>query len=136
MGMRKTAIFLASGFVGWMLCFATMGFGMATMSLDNALIVHAIAAPFIFGAVSSVYFTRFGYTAPFATATIFVGVVITMDFFVVALLINRSLAMFASPIGTWVPFGLIFTSTYVMGRNHSRRSVGIETSASYEKRLA
>lgn len=45
MGLRKPTIFLASGFVGWMLCFATMGLGMATMSLDNALIVHAIAAP-------------------------------------------------------------------------------------------
>ena len=86
--------------------------------------------------MSLVYFTRFGYAAPLATATIFVGVVITMDFFVVAMLINRSLAMFASPIGTWVPFGLTFTSTYMTGRYQSRCSAPIETSANYEKRLA
>jgi hypothetical protein len=41
--------------------------------------------------------------------------VIAADFFVVALLINRSLEMFASLLGTWIPFALIFTSTYVTG---------------------
>ncbi len=38
-----------------------------------------------------------------------------MDFFVVALLINRSLEMFASPLGTWIPFALIFVSTWLTG---------------------
>jgi hypothetical protein len=38
-----------------------------------------------------------------------------VDFFVVALLINRSLDMFASLLGTWIPFALIFTSTYLTG---------------------
>jgi hypothetical protein len=41
--------------------------------------------------------------------------VIAVDFFVVALLINRSLEMFASLLGTWIPFALIFTSTYLTG---------------------
>jgi hypothetical protein len=112
---------LAAGFVGWFLCFATMGMGMALLSLDNALIVHAIAAPIFFGAVSFVYFTRFGHTKPLTTAANFVAFVIAMDFFVVALLINRSLEMFTSPIGTWIPFGLIFVSTYAVGRYVSAR---------------
>jgi hypothetical protein len=34
---------------------------------------------------------------------------------VVALLINRSLEMFASLLGTWIPFALIFASTYLTG---------------------
>jgi len=38
-----------------------------------------------------------------------------MDFFVVTLLINRSLEMFTSLLGTWIPFALIFTSTYLTG---------------------
>jgi hypothetical protein len=38
-----------------------------------------------------------------------------VDFFVVGLLINRSLEMFASLLGTWIPFALIFTSTWLSG---------------------
>jgi len=44
-----------------------------------------------------------------------------VDFFVVALLINKSLAMFASPLGTWIPFALIFASTLVTGSLLSRK---------------
>ena len=120
---------LAAAFVGWFLCFMTMGIGMATLPMDRALLVHATAAPFLFGAVSLVYFSRFGYTSPLATAAIFVGFVMAMDFFVVALLINRSLAMFASPIGTWIPFGLIFVSTWTVGTLVGRRAVSAETGA-------
>jgi hypothetical protein len=39
-----------------------------------------------------------------------------MDFFVVAMLINRSFEMFTSFLGTWLPFTLIFASTYFTGR--------------------
>ena len=88
---------------------------MATTTLEATLILHAIGAPIFFLAVSLVYFTRFTYTSPLHTALIFVGFVIGLDFFLVALVINRSLAMFASPIGTWVPFALIFLSTYLTG---------------------
>jgi hypothetical protein len=126
---RKRLVVVAAGFIGWMLCFGVMGIGMATMSLDNALIVHAVAAPIIFGAVSLVYFKRFGYTSPLATATTFVGFVITMDFLLVALVINRSLAMFASPIGTWIPFSLIFASTYIVGLYLARRGSPVRTPA-------
>lgn len=51
----------------------------------------------------------------------FVGFVIVVDFFLVALVIERSLEMFASPLGTWIPFALIFTSTYVTGRRVCNR---------------
>ena len=46
---------------------------------------------------------------------IFVGFVIAVDFFVVALFTNRSLEMFISLLGTWIPFTLIFASTYLTG---------------------
>ncbi len=38
-----------------------------------------------------------------------------IDFFGVALLIYRSLAMFTSLLGTWLPFALIFAATYLTG---------------------
>ena len=92
-----------------------MGIGMAAMSLSNALVVHAVAAPIFFSIISLMYFRKFNYTQPLQTALIFVGFVIVVDFFVVALLINRSLEMFTSLLGTWIPFALIFTSTYLTG---------------------
>jgi len=122
MNTKKILIILAHAFVGWALCTATMVIGMATMSIDSALIVHAIGAPIIFTIISLVYFNKFNYTSPLQTALIFVSFVIVVDFFVVALMINRSLDMFASPLGTWIPFALIFTSTYVTGLLTARSS--------------
>ena len=114
MDFKKIVIILAHAFVGWMLCAATMGIGMSVTSMNNILIIHAIAAPIFFAGVSLVYFSKFNYTAPLQTALIFVAFVIAMDFFVVAMLIIRSFDMFASLLGTWIPFALIFTSTYLI----------------------
>ena len=122
MNPMKVTTILVHAFVGWALCAATMGIGMATMSIENALIVHAIGAPIFFTILSRVYFNKFNYTTPLQTALIFVSFVIVVDFFVVALMVNRSLEMFTSPLGTWIPFALIFTSTYVIGTLTVRRS--------------
>jgi hypothetical protein len=117
MTFKKILIILAHAFVGWALCAATMGIGMALTSLMNALIIHAIAAPFFFGGIALIYFQRFNYTPPLQTASYFLAFVIAMDFFVVAMLINRSFEMFASPLGTWLPFAAIFASTYLTGHS-------------------
>jgi hypothetical protein len=115
MNTIKLVTVLVHAFVGWALCAATMGIGMATTSVQNALIIHAIGAPVFFIFVSLIYFRRFNYTTPLQTAMVFVGFVMAVDFLIVALLINRSLEMFASLLGTWIPFALIFTSTYLTG---------------------
>ena len=122
MNLRKILIILAHALAGWALCAATMGIGMAATSLENALIIHAIGAPIFFLIVSLIYFKNFGYTTPLQTALIFTSLVIVIDFFVVALLINHSLDMFASLLGTWIPFTLIFISTYLTGWYRSRTS--------------
>ena len=115
MSTRKILVLLAHAFIGWAFCTATMLIGMATMSMENALIVHAAGAPVIFTLVSLVYFKRFNYTSPLSTALVFVCFVIIVDFFLIALVINRSLEMFTSLLGTWIPFALIFASSYVTG---------------------
>lgn len=115
MSIGEVGIGLAHALVGWGLCGATMGIGLAKTSLRRALAIHAVSAPIIFAAVSAVYFEYFAYSSPLTTALGFVAVVIGMDFFVVALLVRRDLAMFKSVEGTWLPFGLIFLSTYVIG---------------------
>lgn len=104
------------GLIGWALCGAIMFIGMAVTDIQTTLIIHAIGAPIIFLLISLLYYKRFNYTTPIQTALLFICVVIFMDFFLVALIINKSLDMFQSPIGTWIPFGLIFLSTYLTGR--------------------
>jgi hypothetical protein len=108
-------IILIFAFIGWALCFTVMGIGMKITSMDRTLIIHAIAAPIIFIGLSLVYFSFFNFTTPLETAIIFVVFVILMDIIVVALLINKSFEMFKSIIGTWIPFILIFTATYLTG---------------------
>jgi len=115
MNLSKILIILAHALVGWVLCAAVMGIGMATLPLETTLILHAILAPIFFAVISWFYFRKFNYTCPLRTALIFIGFVIFMDFFLVALIINRSFDMFLSPLGTWLPFLLIFLATYVTG---------------------
>jgi hypothetical protein len=92
-----------------------MGIGMAVTTLETTLVIHAIGAPIFFAGVSLVYFRKFNYTTPLQTALWFLGFVVAMDFFLVAMLINRSFEMFTSLLGTWLPFALIFASTYLTG---------------------
>lgn len=123
---RQIVILVLHGLVGWALCAATMGIGMAAAPLQTALVIHAIAAPVIFAVISVIYFTRFGFTPPLQTAAAFVAVVIFMDVFVVALLVQRSFEMFRSFIGTWLPFILIFVSAYLTGLFvHSRKGATV-----------
>jgi hypothetical protein len=112
---RRRLITLAHALVGWALCAAVIGIGLAVTTLQNALVVHAIAAPLIFFGVTRIYVNRFAFLSAPQTAIVFTGFVVVMDFFVVALVINHSLAMFASLLGTWIPFGLIFVSTLLTG---------------------
>jgi hypothetical protein len=115
MNTSKIVILLMHALIGWALCAATMGIGIAVTTLDNTLIAHAIAAPIFFAVISFVYFRKFNYTSPVQTALMFIAFVIAMDFFVVAMLINRSFEMFSSLLGTWIPFALIFASTFIIG---------------------
>ncbi len=103
------------GLVGWALCGAIMFVGMAVTSMQTTLIAHALGAPVIFTAISWIYYTRFGYTKPLTTAVVFLGIVVFLDFFPVATVINQSFEMFASLLGTWIPWALIFLSTYLTG---------------------
>jgi hypothetical protein len=113
--IARAGVILAYPLVGWGICGAVMGIGRAVTTLETTLVIHAIAAPVVFGLLSWSYSTRFGYTNPLQTALIFTGFVITVDALLVAPVFEHSYAMFESIPGTWVPFALIFTSTYVVG---------------------
>ena len=111
----RTFIILIHTFIGWVFCGMIMAIGMQLTSIDTTLIIHAIAVPIIFGIISYIYFKKFGFTTPLQTGLIFVSFIIFMDLFVVAMLIEKNFDMFKSLLGTWIPFVLIFLSTYFTG---------------------
>jgi hypothetical protein len=123
LSFKQIAVIVLFGAVGWALCGAIMFIGMAVTSMQTTLIAHAVGAPVIFTAISWIYHTRFGYTKPLTTALVFMAIVVFLDFFPVATVINRSMEMFTSLLGTWIPWALIFLSTYLTGRAIEARKV-------------
>jgi hypothetical protein len=112
----SVAALIAHGILGWAACGALMGVLLATVSEQSAIIGHAVGAPIIFAVVAAHLFLRGGGRRPIFVAGIFTAIVIALDALIVAWLVQRSFAMFSSALGTWVPFALIFVSTFVTGR--------------------
>jgi hypothetical protein len=121
MTSKKIVTILIHSFIGWTICAAIMGIGMQIFSLKTTLNIHAIGGPVAFSVISLIYFKKYNYTSPMQTAIIFIGFIIFIDFFLVALLIEKSFAMFKSPLGTWIPFALIFMVTYFTGQVVSKK---------------
>ncbi|MFW9894070.1 MAG: hypothetical protein ACFFFO_17835 [Candidatus Thorarchaeota archaeon] len=115
MNVRETVVLLVHAIIIYFVCFAVMGISMATMDIDTALIVHAAAAPFVSAIFSYIYYKKFNYTSPIITALVIVATVILLDFFLTATIILQDYSMFYSAIGTWIPFGLIFTGALIVG---------------------
>lgn len=125
LSVREITVVTLFGLLGWALCGAIVFIGMAITTEQTALIAHAMGAPVIFATISWIYFTKFAYTRPLTTALAFVAIVVFMDFFLVALVINRSLEMFESILGTWFPWVLIILSTYMTGQVVETRSTRV-----------
>ena len=118
--MRKLLIPLLFAFLGWAFCAAIMAIGPTVTSMRNTLIVHAIAGPLGFALLAYIYHKKFGQISPLATAVVFIGFVTLVDFFLVAMLILKDFGMFASFMGTWLPFILIFLVSYLAGISAQR----------------
>jgi hypothetical protein len=52
LNVKKMLVILLHAFVGWALCGAIMGIGMAVTSIETTLIIHAMGAPVIFAVLS------------------------------------------------------------------------------------
>lgn len=117
-------VVLPHALAGWAYCGMLIGVGRRLLSLDAALVVHAVGAPVGFALISLLYFKRFVCTTPLQTAVAVLAVVVGMDVFLVAPVFEGSYAMFASPLGTWIPFALIFAATYLTGLAVVPRSPG------------
>jgi menaquinone-dependent protoporphyrinogen oxidase len=112
---RSVARLIAHALVGWALCAGTMTALLHRVSLGLALALHAIAAPLIFTAIAWRYFRARGARDPLPTAVTWTAIVASLDLVVVAGTVQRSLEMFTSVAGTWLPFALVFLATWATG---------------------
>jgi predicted CoA-binding protein len=115
----NAALFLHAA-MGWALCGAVMYAGMTWFSMNVALTAHLVAAPVVYGLLAQRYYRRRNVPSPFVGAATFLLTTITLDLLIVALLIEKSFAMFTSVAGTWLPFALILIATWLVGLRSQR----------------
>jgi hypothetical protein len=120
--LRQGLVLLAFGLVGWGICGGIINIGRPLIGVQTTVVVHAIAVPFVFGGLAWLYYHFFGYTSALQTALVFTGLVMLLDAGIIAPLAEKSYAMFTSILGTWIPFGLIFLSTYLVGWAFERKA--------------
>lgn len=106
---------LGHAVAGWAACGAVMAGLLALGSTSLAVWVHAFLAPLIFVAIAWHYFRLPGAREARDTAIGFTLIVALLDLLVVAGLVQRSLGMFRSIGGTWLPLLLILLATWVTG---------------------
>jgi hypothetical protein len=121
--VSRNAALVGHAVVGWAICGGTIALGRQLLSMTSTLIVHAIVAPVVFALLSAHFFRRYPDAAPLRTSLALVCIVVGLDGFVVAPLVEHSYAMFASPLGTWVPFASIWLAGFLVGQASRQRRV-------------
>jgi len=112
---QKTAIIMAFAVAIWAFCGAIIGIGRQFLDMDTTLIVHALGAPVGAAFFAAIYFRYFAFTRPLVTSVFFVAASLTLDVFVVAMLVEQSFEMFGSVLGVWIPQASIFLATFLTG---------------------
>ena len=120
--INQWIIFISLALLGWAYCGTIMGLGQQFIPMKTLLIIHVIAAPIGFGLLATFYFRRYPSASALFTACFWTGFIILADAILVAGLMIKSFDMFTSPIGTWIPFTLIFCTTYFIGKRTGRQS--------------
>lgn len=122
--MRKPQVALIGfALVGWLICGATIGIGRHSLSMHATLIFHAIVAPLAFWLLAWRYARWFPTISAKRISGTMLGIVVALDAFLVAPMIEHSYAMFESWLGTWLPFALIAVAAYAGARHGRRRRV-------------
>lgn len=111
--MKERVVLVVHALVGWAVCGMTVALGREVLSMQSTLILHAVVAPLAFWVLAWRYALWFPKGSPVEVSATMLGVVVGLDAFVVAPLLERSYAMFRSVLGTWIPFALILASSYL-----------------------
>jgi hypothetical protein len=120
----RIIVLLLFGVVGWAACGVVFYVGERIFKTYLAIVIHFLLAPAIFAVLSYFYFKYFNLTSPLKTAVIVTSMVIGLDFFVVALLVEKDFQMFTNVMGTWLPFLFIFITVFTTGLHFNDKSLG------------
>jgi uncharacterized protein len=112
---------LLFGLLGWALGAAALGLATVLWSVAAALWVRLAASPVVFGLLGWLHGRRFPRRRPLPTALLWLALAVILDLFIVGWLVV-GLGIFASPVGTWVPFGLLTFAAWLGLRASRRRS--------------
>jgi len=123
---RRVLAVLRYALAAWAVCAGTMALATTVLGDRGVAVVYAVTAPAVFALVAFVYARARGELSPFALAAVLVGTALALDAGLVAPLLLRSFAMFASVTGTWLPLGLGFFAAWAAGA-HARRGSAVAT---------
>ena len=106
---------LLHGIAGWAACAAVMAGLLGLFRPGTALGLHAGLAPLVFVVVAWHFFRLPGARDARTTAAAWTAIVVLLDLVVVGGLVQHSLAMFRSFVGSWLPLSLIFVASWSTG---------------------
>lgn len=112
---RSLPWLLLHGIAGASVCAALMALLLGAGASTAAIVIHALAAPMVFAWVAVHYFGARGARDPLPTALTFTGLMALFELAVVAGLVQGSLDMLRSVVGSWLPFALVFAVTWAIG---------------------
>jgi hypothetical protein len=99
----RVAIIFAHTMIGWAYCGALIAIGRQLFSMQTTLVIHAIGAALGFVVISFVYFRKFCFTNPMQTAVLFLSIVVGLDLFLVAPVVERSFLNFKHTLDFALP---------------------------------
>jgi menaquinone-dependent protoporphyrinogen oxidase len=111
---RSPARLVTHGLVGWALCAMLVMWLLDVATPQRAVIVRAIAATIIFGMAAWHYFSVRGAREPLPAAVFFTLLVVALDLTLPSFA-PRSTAVITGFAGTWLPWSLVFVTTYLTG---------------------
>ncbi len=112
---RSAARLVVHGAVGWAACAAAMAGVFAVGGVGAALVTRALAAPFVFSAVSRSYFRPAGARDPLPTAFAFAIIAVVLDLAVFAAGVRREITVSEGVLGVSLPLFLVFVTTWITG---------------------
>ena len=102
-------------FAIWTLSSALLVGSLFIMPADTAVAIRLFTSPVLAVVVSTAFYGKYANTRPLGVALVFAATVAILDAAVLAAGIARSFSMFLEPLATWVPYALIFVSTWGSG---------------------
>jgi hypothetical protein len=119
---RITAVLLF-GLIGWILSELTFYTSKFYLGSYLAVLIHFVLSPLLFIILAYIYFRYINLTGSLLTALIVTSILIVLDVFVVAMIIENSFRMFTNVMATWMPFLFVFLSIFLTGMNFNDKSL-------------